>query len=175
MSFIPGNYNVRADQLSKGSTISTEWSFSERDFHLLLKKLSFVPRVDLFSTDLNRKCRLYRAQCPDHRAVAVDSFSNSWDSWVYLYLFPPTPVISKALVKLSQSVYKKALLVCPQLVGRPRHQNLVLFNKTSFDLSLVLHQMVNGEMVYQERPTGLVALVLSGSTIQEFTHSEQSN
>ena len=29
LSFLPGNYNVRADQLSRGVAISTEWSSSD--------------------------------------------------------------------------------------------------------------------------------------------------
>ena len=74
--------------------------------------------------------------CPDQQAVAIDSFNNNWDKWDYLYLSPPTPRISKALAKLRTSKFKKALLVCPELVGRAWFQSLLLFNRESLRLSL---------------------------------------
>ena len=43
LSFLPDNYNVRADQLSRGLAISTEWSISDRDFVALLCLVGFVP------------------------------------------------------------------------------------------------------------------------------------
>ena len=162
LSYIRGNYNVRADQLSRGTVISTEWTLNPQNYKHLLQKLAFVPQVDLFATDLNKKCSLYMSPCPDQQAVAIDSFNNKWD---YLYLFPPTSVISKALAKLRTSKFKKALLVCPELVGKAWYQNLLLFNRESLRLSLHLQQMVKDQLIIQEQPPKLVVFNLSGNTI----------
>ena len=43
LSFLPGNCNVRADQLSRGVTISTEWSISDTDYKTLLHLAGFGP------------------------------------------------------------------------------------------------------------------------------------
>ena len=55
--------------------------------------------------------------CVNLQAVAIDAFNHCWDSWDLLYLFPPTPLISKALAKLRQSVFVNAIFVCPKLEG----------------------------------------------------------
>ena len=46
---------------------------------------------------VNNRCGLYMSPCPDLQAVAIDAFNHCWDSWDLLYLFPPYPLISKAL------------------------------------------------------------------------------
>ena len=90
LSFLPGNYNVRADQLSRGVTISTEWSISDTDYKTLLHLAEFEPRIDLFATGLNSRCKKYISPCPNPHAVAIDAFDHCWDKWRMLYLFPPT-------------------------------------------------------------------------------------
>ena len=90
VNFLPGNYNVRAVQLSRGLAISTEWSISDQDFLALLRLVGFVPQMDLFATGLNNRCGLYMSPCADFQAVAIDVFNHCWDDWDLLYLFPHT-------------------------------------------------------------------------------------
>ena len=135
----------------------------------ILQKFKFNPQVDLFATDFNKEYSLYMSPCPDHQAVAIDSFNNNWDKWDYLYLSPPTPRISKALAKLRTSKFKKALLVCPELVGRDWFQSLLLFNRESLRMSLHFQQVVNDQLIFQEQPTKLVAFNLSRDTTANYT------
>ena len=175
LSFLPGNYNVRADQLSRGLPISTEWSISKEDFDKILQLVNFVPQIDLFATDLNHKVDLYMSPCPDHQAVAVDAMNNSWDKWDYLYLFPPNAMISKALAKLRASKFREALLVCPELVGRPWFHSLQLFHVTQFRLYLILQQTVNGVLVRQDHPTNLIVCHLLGDLSAAVSRQPQSS
>ena len=77
LSFLPGNYNVWVDQLSRGLPISTEWPTSDQDFQALLQMLGYTPQIDLFATDLNNRCCLYMSPGPDLQAVAIDAFNHS--------------------------------------------------------------------------------------------------
>ena len=164
LSFLPGNYNVRADQLSRGIAISTEWSLSDNDYETLLHRAGFIPQIDLFATDLNTRCELYMSPCPDPRAVAIDAFNHCWDNWRTLYLFPPTPLISRALAKLRLSAFDRAIFVCPMLAGRPWYPGLSSIAQESIRLSLHLQQLVQDSLVVQTDPTRLIAFVLSGSS-----------
>ena len=164
VNFLPGNYNVRADRLSSGTTISTEWSISDADYATLLHLVGFVPQIDLFATVLNNRCELYMSPCPDPRAVAIDAFNHCWDDWDMLYLFPPIPMISRALAKLRQSTFGRAIFVCPMLEGRPWFPGLSSIALKSFKLSLHLQQLVRDSLVVQQDPTPLIAFILLGST-----------
>ena len=69
LSFIPDNFNVRAEQFSRGLAISTEWSINIQDFQVLLGLAGLQPQLDLFATDLNNHCGLYMSPCPGLLAV----------------------------------------------------------------------------------------------------------
>ena len=155
--------------MSRSSVISTEWSLSQTDFHLITLRVGFVPEVDLFATDLNHKTTQYLSPCPDPAAVAIDSFNVDWSQWENLYLFPPTALISKALAKLRETKFVKAILVCQQLEGRAWFHNLHLFNKSSFQISLNL-QVVNNRLIIQDHPTKLVVWTLYNSTSDQDSH-----
>ena len=163
LSFLPGNYNVRADQLSRGQTISTEWSINDPDFQNLLGLAGFQPQIDLFATDLNNRCDLYMSPCPDLQAVGIDAFNHCWDTWDRLFLFPPTPLISKALAKLRQTAFVEAIFVCPELEGRAWFSGLSSLARRSFRLSLHLQQLVQDSLVVQQDPTRLIVFILSGN------------
>ena len=166
LKFLRGSFNVIADQLSRDTVISTEWSISHTDFLRILEKAGFTPQVDLFATSLNNKTPVYLSPCPDPQAHAIDSMSVSWNTWDLLYLFPPTPMISKALAKLRCTNFKKALLVCLDLEGRPWFKSLLLLRHTSsFKLSLHLQQEVNGRLMIQDSPTRLVVFTILKDTI----------
>ena len=164
LSLLPGNYNVRVDQLSRGLVISTEWSISNRDFLALLRLVGFVPQIDLLATGLNNRCDLYMSPCPVLQAVAIDAFNHCWDSWNLLCLFSLYPLILKALAKLRESVFVNAIFVCPELEGRAWFPSLLFFAHKLFRLSLRLQQVVQDSLVIQSEPTLLIAFVLSGNT-----------
>ena len=108
---IKGSFNVVADQLSRNTTISTEWSLPRQVFKR--EVLRHEPRleVDLFATSLNHQLKEYVSPCPDQKAEAINALNVDWGRWDHLYLFPPRPLILKALQKLKQSNIKTALFL----------------------------------------------------------------
>ena len=108
---IQGSFNVIADQLSRNTTISTEWSLPKQVFKQ--EVLRHEPRleVDLFATSLNHQLKEYVSPCPDQKASAINALNVDWGRWNHLYLFPPRPLILRALQKLRQSNIKTALFL----------------------------------------------------------------
>ena len=50
---VPGKENVKADKESRKQEQRTEWMLNKKDFDLLLHKLNFTPKIDLFASRLN--------------------------------------------------------------------------------------------------------------------------
>ena len=108
---IKGRFNVVADQLSRNTVISTEWSLPTSIFKKIILKLEPKLEVDMFATNLNNQLETYVSPCPDQQAAAVDALITNWNKWDHLYLFPPQQLISKALHKLTQSDIKTAIVI----------------------------------------------------------------
>ena len=94
--------------------------------------------------------------------MLIDAFNHCWDSWRILYLFPPTPMISRALAKLRQSVFDRAIFVGPLLTGRPWYPGLSSMARNRSTLRL--QQLVQDSLVVQTVPTQLFAFRMSGTT-----------
>ena len=88
ISHIAGTFNVLADQLSRDTPLSTEWTLTTQDFQKILK-INPNLQVDLFATRLNNKLETFVSPCPDPTAVAVNALATPWDEWDHLYMFPP--------------------------------------------------------------------------------------
>ena len=73
ISHIQGKFNILADQLSRGTTISTEWSIPPKIFSQIILKKNPSLQVDLFATSLNHQLKNFVSPCPDQEAVAVDA------------------------------------------------------------------------------------------------------
>ena len=58
IAHIKGSFNVIADQLSRDTTLSTEWSFQKEDFLRILAQKRNI-QVDLFATSLNNKLKTF--------------------------------------------------------------------------------------------------------------------
>ena len=149
-----GSFNVIADQLSRGTAISTEWSLAPQDFQIILK-LNPLLQVDVFATRLNNKLPIFISPCMDSKAQAVDALSTSWERWDHLYMFPPTNMISRALAKLDTTSFKSAVLVTPETPTRPWYMSLCLRETRSVPLEVTLQQTVVGKMVHKAPPSKL--------------------
>ena len=119
--YIKGQRNILADQLSrKHQNLPGEWSLTTKAFEWICK-LTFVPQVDLFSTDWNHKvpeyCTLYKSK----QTPYMDAMSIDWNKWDKIYLFPPPILLLKVLQKL-QLHTGTALLVFPDWPNRPWYQ-----------------------------------------------------
>ena len=58
-------------------------------------KLDNRDTIDMFASRLNYQLPKYVSYLPDPHAIAVDAFSVTWNSIVYL--FPPFSVIGRVL------------------------------------------------------------------------------
>ena len=108
---IVGTSNVLADALSRDRVVSTEWSLSRNTFLSIFRNHPDL-EVDIFVTRRNHQLPQYVSPFQDPGAVAVDAFKVNWNRWKAIFLFPPTPQISKVLDRL-KSFRGKAVLVAP--------------------------------------------------------------
>ena len=164
VSHIAGRFNILADQLSRNTTLSSEWSIPTRTFKQI-RRLAPLLEVDLFATHLNNKLPVFVAPCPDPRAIAVDAISTPWERWNHLYLYPPTPLIPKVLAKLIRTSFISAILVTPEMPTRPWYMALQLRNIPSILLETRLTQVVVDRTVTAPQPTKLRVWRLSGEHI----------
>ena len=153
ISHIKGSYNVLADQLSRKTTISSEWSIPQEVFQKILH-INPKLEVDLFATHLNNKLPTFVSPCPD-QGIAIDALSIPWDKWKHLYMFPPRPLIAKALAKLVQTQFLSAILVTPEAPTRPWFLALKLRMIPSTLMTIHLHQIVVSKQVTASLPTTL--------------------
>ena len=63
---------------------------------------------------------------PRSRATAMDALTTSWERWDHLYLYPPTPLISKVLAKMTNTKFMSALFLTPEMPTRPWYMALKL-------------------------------------------------
>ena len=164
ISHIAGTFNVIADQLSRNTSLSTEWSLAEQDFQKVLE-LNPLLEVDLFATKLNKKLPVYVSPCPDPEASAVNALTTPWEKWNHLYLFPPTPILSKVLCLLTQYSFASATLITPEMPTRPWYMSLLLQRIPSTLLEVQLQQVVVDKIVKQPETTKLSVWQLSGKHI----------
>ena len=166
ISHIQGTFNVLADQLSRNTPLSTEWALSKRDFQKILSLNNHL-QVDLFATHLNNKLPVFVSPCPDTLSVEVNALAVPWDRWDHLYIFPPTPLISKVLSLLTQSSFKTAVLITPETPTRPWYMTLHLQEIPSTIIEVKLQQVVVDRLVVQENATKLRVWQLSGQHIRQ--------
>ena len=146
-SHIQGSFNVIADQLSRNTTISTEWSLPPTIFKQTILPLEPRLQVDLFATNLNNQLETYVSPCPDLQATAVDALTANWNEWQFLYLFPPHQMISRAFQKLSQSNPERALFITREELTRPCYFLLKSRLSRLSKIEVVLQQQVGNRLV----------------------------
>ena len=109
-SHIAGSSNVEADFLSRFSH-RHEFSLSQEAFNLIQASLPFPLTVDLFASRHNKKLDRYVSLSFDSEASAVDAFSLLWPSGSYL--FPPIPLISRAMSKFFRDEVACGIIITP--------------------------------------------------------------
>ena len=127
--------------LSRDEPLSTEWSLSTQDFQKI-QQLEPRLEVDLFATSFNNKLLTFISPCPDSLAAGVDALAIPWEKWSFLYLFPPTPLISKVLAKITNTQFAKAILITPDTPTRHWFMSLQLRRIPSVPLKAQLFQVV---------------------------------
>ena len=106
-----GSLNVLADQESRLSPVQTEWSLDRETFEWL-SSLAGPFQVDLFATRDNTQLPVFVSPYPDPMAVEVNALSLPWETWDFIYLFPPIPLLRLVVPRLCQ-FQGKGVLVAP--------------------------------------------------------------
>ena len=120
---IAGELNSRADKLSRLKVSDHDYSLSLSLFTSLSKAISFPLKVDLFASRLNFKISNYISWHNDPYSSLVNAFSFKWLENVYL--FPPIPLIDKALIKFEQDKVLNGLIICPYWPSKPWYSKLL--------------------------------------------------
>lgn len=97
-SYINTSLNTQADTESRRLTPQTEYELSNIVFQDICTHLS-VPKIDIFASRTNTKCKFFISWFPDPEAIAVDAFTVSWSSLDF-YAFPPFNLMGKVLQKV---------------------------------------------------------------------------
>ena len=161
MSHIKGKFNVISDQLSRNTTISTEWALHPKDFQRLILRENRNLQVDLFATSLNHQLKTFVSPCPDKETKLVDAMAINWEQWKHLYLYPPRCQISKALSKLLQTKFETAVLITPETRTQPWYMALRLRKIPSKLIQVRLQQIVDTTLVKAPEKTDLRVWKLS--------------
>ena len=109
---LPGSENIQADRLSRKLNDDLEWMLHGELFAKIAQiyKLDNRDTIDMFASRLNYQLPKYVSYLPDPHAIAVDAFSITWNSIVYL--FPPFSVIGRVLQKVEKEQCE-AVLIAP--------------------------------------------------------------
>ena len=156
MKHIQGSFNVLSDQLSRNTAISTEWSLPQAIFNKEILRRFPTLKWDMFATSLNKKLPRFVSPCPDTGAMAIDALTMDWSQLEGLYLFPPTPLVSKVVEKWLASRPKTTILITAYWPARPWFARLLRINKTYVKISVHLQQVVGTETIVQSSPTELL-------------------
>ena len=118
-SHLAGSWNSWADALSRGSTSSIGWSLTPSCF-ADLQEWAGSPVIDLFASQADHLLPLFLYRTQRTPAGGPDAFSEDWDGWSFIYLFPPPDTQTMLRVMSLLEVYRgRALLVAPRWVTQP--------------------------------------------------------
>ena len=82
--------------------LPTKWTLNNRMF-LLRCEIFGNPKIDLFTTRLNRRLVRFVSPVPDPLAYAVDAIPVPWKTGIYGYAFSPSPMVPRVLQKSGQT------------------------------------------------------------------------
>jgi hypothetical protein len=97
---IPGKDNNLADKLSRQMVSHLEWELHPQVAQQLFR-LWPTPTIDLFASSQNTKLPNFCALYYHPQAMNTDALSMSWRN-LYVYAFPPFPLLPKVLQKVQE-------------------------------------------------------------------------
>lgn len=108
-SYIKSKENVIADKESRVLTIETEWELNQNQFNMLKSRFGKFD-IDLFATNINKKCEKFVSWHRDPESFVVDAFTIRWHQY-YFYAFPPFSLILRVLNKIINDKATGVLIV----------------------------------------------------------------
>lgn len=114
--YIPSKENTEADRESRVKNVDTEWELNQKVFENIIIHYK-VPKIDLFASRTNAKCKLYCSWHRDPGTQLVNAFTQDWSKW-YFYAFPPFALILKTLKKINIDK-ATGILIVPEWPTQP--------------------------------------------------------
>ena len=108
---LPGSENTEADALSRMTACDHSYSLSQSVFDSICCNLFFPLSVDCFASRLNYKLPIFYSWQFDPLSSLVNAFSCRWRNGCYV--FPPLPLINKAITKVISDGVGCCLMVTP--------------------------------------------------------------
>ena len=159
-SHLAGSGNTWADALSRGSTSSIGWSLPPSCF-ADLKEWAGSPVIDLFASHVDHLLPRYLSRTQRTPSGGPDAFSEDWNRWPFVYLFPPPDTQTMLRVVSLLEVYRgRALLVAPRWETQPWFAALSRLHPGA--LPLPLDALVQGFPVDFMESLSLTAWLISG-------------
>ena len=135
-SYLAGTGNTWADALSRGSTSSIGWSLTPSCF-ADLRDWAGCPVIDLFASQEDHQLPRFLSRTLRTPSGGPDAFSEDWNRWKFIYLFPPpnTQVMLRVMALL-EGFRGQALLVAPRWETQPWFAALARLRPRSLPLPL---------------------------------------
>lgn len=108
-TYISSSDNVEADFQSRRQKSTAEIEISDKAFVNIIKKFG-KPKIDLFASRTNAKCKRYVSWQRDPNSFAIDAFTIRWDKY-FFYAFPPFSMILKTLQKIRNEEAKGIVII----------------------------------------------------------------
>lgn len=145
-AYIPGIQNELADSLSRTFVSNSEWCLSPQAFALICQTWGH-PDIDLAATPENRKCQRFLSRNPFPSAEGTDCLQHTWNFRLG-YIFPPTPLIAKFLLRLKHSA-ALVLAVIPFWPRRPWFTTLLqLSTADPIPLPVTTDLLTQGQLLH---------------------------
>ena len=123
IAHIPGKYNDKADKESrKIREKNKEWILNKNAFEKIIQHFQFYPKIDLFTSRLNKKLAVFVLYRPDHETTYVNAFSLEWK--IEFYAFPLFSLIDRFMQKISIEASIEILIV-PYWSTQPWYSHLM--------------------------------------------------
>ncbi|XP_078239272.1 uncharacterized protein LOC140705553 [Pogona vitticeps] len=128
--------NQVADELSRHSFQTHKWELDPVVFHTLCHRWG-TPSIDMFAALNNRKCHKYVSRAGRGEGSLGDAFMIPWNESL-LYLFPPIPIIQRALIRTLQ-MEAEVILIAPWWPRQPWFSMLLQSATDKMKLPLIPH------------------------------------
>ncbi|XP_008206124.3 uncharacterized protein LOC103316100 [Nasonia vitripennis] len=115
-TYIASRENREDDTESRRLQSNTEIEISNVIFEKIVA-LFGKPKIDLFASRSNAKCKRYVSWKRDPESIAIDAFTISWSDH-YLYAFPPCSIILRTLQKIKTDA-ARGIMIVPEWPGQP--------------------------------------------------------
>ncbi|XP_030272829.1 uncharacterized protein LOC115581680 [Sparus aurata] len=109
--YIPGIANRAADLLSRTGPLPGEWRLHPEVVALLWAQFGMAC-ADLFASAETTHCRMWFSLLGRGGPLGLDALSHEWPDGL-LYAFPPLPLVSQVLHRVTMGRYK-VLLIAPR-------------------------------------------------------------